>query len=59
LSATPFTNQPVEIYNILSLHAYNRLLEKGIVNMNSFFDLFAKFTTDYMPDKRKFSQVMK
>lgn len=59
LSATPFTNQPVEIYNILSLHAYNRLAEKWITNIDKFFDLFAKLKVEYLADKRKYWEVMR
>ena len=59
LSATPFTNQPVEIYNILALHAYNRLVEKDITNIDKFFDLFAKLKVEYLADKRKYWEVMR
>jgi len=34
LSATPFNNQAIEVYNILSLLARNRLDELGIKNIN-------------------------
>ncbi len=40
LSATPFTNKPLEYYSILSLVANNRLEEKGYFNVNTFFETF-------------------
>ncbi len=40
LSATPFTNKPLEYYSILSLIANNRLEEKGYFNVNTFFETF-------------------
>lgn len=64
LSATPFNNQPIEVYNMLSLHAYNRLVEKGIQNINSFFDYFADFRNEWIANPLKkwwweFGEVMK
>jgi hypothetical protein len=46
LSATPFNNQAIEVYNILSLLARNRLDELGIKNINDFYNLFADFKED-------------
>lgn len=46
LSATPFNNSPVEIYNILSLVARNRLKEMDIFNMKDFMDDYAEFKMD-------------
>ena len=40
LSATPFTNKPLEYYSILSLIANNRLEESGYFNVNNFFETF-------------------
>ncbi len=40
LSATPFTNKPLEYYSVLSLIANNRLEEKGYFNVNTFFETF-------------------
>lgn len=40
LSATPFTNKPLEYYSILSLVANNTLREKGFFNVNTFFETF-------------------
>ncbi len=40
LSATPFTNKPLEYYSILSLIANRRLEESGYFNVNNFFETF-------------------
>lgn len=40
LSATPFTNKPLEYYSILSLIANNRLEDSGYFNVNNFFETF-------------------
>lgn len=40
LSATPFTNKPLEYYSILSLIANERLEKSGYFNVNTFFETF-------------------
>ena len=40
LTATPFTNSPLEIYSMLSLVAYQKLEARGITNLVDFFDKF-------------------
>lgn len=40
LTATPFTNSPLEIYSMLSLVAYQNLEKRGITNLIDFFDKF-------------------
>lgn len=47
LSATPFNNSPVEIYNILSLVARNRLKELDIYNLQDFMKQFAELKPDW------------
>lgn len=42
LSATPFTNSPLEIYSILSLFARKRLQELGIYSLEEFVKQFAQ-----------------
>jgi len=42
LTATPFTNSPLEIYSILSLICYQELEKLGIKNIKEFFDTFIK-----------------
>ena len=40
LTATPFTNSPLEVFSMLSLVAYHKLAEMGLNNINDFFDNF-------------------
>lgn len=40
LSATPFTNKPLEYYSVLSLVANKRLEQSGYFNVNNFFETF-------------------
>ena len=46
LSATPFTNKPLEYYSILSLVANDMLRRKGFFNVNTFFETFMEADTD-------------
>jgi hypothetical protein len=48
LSATPFTNSPLEIYNILSLVARKKLKQLGIYNLHEFMAKFAKLKTEWV-----------
>lgn len=47
LSATPFTNSPLEIYNILSLVARKKLKDLGIYNLHEFMARFAKIQSEW------------
>jgi hypothetical protein len=47
LTATPFTNSPLEIYSILSLVAYQEMQDRGIINIQTFFDLFVLPTVEW------------
>lgn len=40
LTATPFTNSPLEIYSMLALVSYQKLRSFGIHNIKQFFDTF-------------------
>jgi len=40
LTATPFTNSPLEIYSMLSFVAYDYMKKNGILNIRSFFEQF-------------------
>jgi predicted ABC-type ATPase len=40
LTATPFTNSPLEIYSMLAMIGYERLTILGLNNLNTFFDTF-------------------
>ena len=46
LSATPFTNKPLEYYSILSLVANDMLRKKGFFNVNTFFETFMEADND-------------
>nr|WP_236620195.1 SNF2-related protein [Elizabethkingia anophelis]DAC76025.1 TPA_exp: hypothetical protein [Elizabethkingia anophelis] len=52
LSATPFTNKPLEYYSILSLIANKRLEESGYFNVNNFFETFMEADNDMEIDAR-------
>lgn len=47
LTATPFTNQPTEVFSMLSLVGIKKLKNQGISNIKNFFDLFIKETLKY------------
>lgn len=46
LTATPFTNSPLEIYSMLALVAYRQLKQRGIANLKAFFDSFIRVEYD-------------
>ncbi|HAO26693.1 MAG TPA: restriction endonuclease subunit R, partial [Chryseobacterium indologenes] len=52
LSATPFTNKPLEYYSILSLIANKRLEESAYFNVNTFFETFMEADTDMEIDAK-------
>ncbi|MCL2174464.1 MAG: SNF2-related protein [Treponema sp.] len=62
LTATPFQNSPVEIYNMLSLVARKELEKMGIINFNEFLAQFAELKPELAPDYKndiKQKNVMK
>lgn len=46
-SATPFTNNPLEYYSILSLMARERMKNMGILNVNDFMTAFMEMSSQY------------
>lgn len=46
-SATPFTNNPLEYYSILSLMARERMKRMGLLNVNDFMTAFMEITTQH------------
>lgn len=52
LSATPFTNKPLEYYSILSLIGNKRLEESGYFNVNTFFETFMEADNDMEIDAK-------
>jgi len=45
LSATPFTNNPLEYYSILSLMARERMQRMGLTNVNDFMTMFMEISS--------------
>jgi len=45
LSATPFTNHPLEYYSVLSLFARKTMEDMGILNVNDFMSMFMDVTS--------------
>ncbi len=52
LTATPFTNSPLEIYSMLSLVGYPSMVAQNIENIRDFFDLFVAPTLEYVVTAR-------
>ena len=52
LTATPFTNSPLEIYSMLALVAYQKLKDRGIENIKAFFDKFVMETSEQVITSR-------
>lgn len=48
LTATPFTNSPLEIYSMLSLVAYDYMKKGNIINIKDFFEQYILETTEYV-----------
>ncbi len=46
LTATPFTNSPIEVYSMLALTNYDMLRKAGFGNVEEFFDVFMKIEYD-------------
>jgi len=62
LTATPFTNSPLEVFSMLSILAYHQLVKLGINNINDFFDTFIDADTDLVINhklKPEYKQVIK
>ena len=52
VSATPFTNKPLEYYSVLSLIANERLEKSGYFNVNNFFETFMEADNDMEIDAK-------
>lgn len=48
LTATPFTNSPLEIYSMLSFVAYQYMKDNGIINIRQFFEQYIQETSEYV-----------
>jgi len=61
LTATPFTNSPLEIFSMLSMVAYETLRDTSLDNLKSFFDTYVKTSTELVINsklKPQFKQVI-
>lgn len=62
LTATPFTNSPLEVYSMLSLMAYHHLEKLGIVSITDFFDNYINVSTELIINhkmKPEYKQIVK
>ncbi len=48
LTATPFTNSPIEVYNMLSHVSRDKLKAKGLFNLNDFISTFVDLKSEYV-----------
>lgn len=61
LTATPFTNSPLEIFSMLSMLAYEQLQNTDLNNIKNFFDTYVKTSTELVINaklKPEFKQVI-
>lgn len=52
LTATPFTNSPLEIYSMLAMVAHNKLKAMNLDNLNTFFDTFVATSYEMIINSR-------
>jgi hypothetical protein len=52
LTATPFTNSPLEIYSMLSMVGYNTLKKMGITSLEAFCETFVLQSLEYVNNYR-------
>lgn len=48
LTATPFTNSPLEIYSMLSFVAHNYMVKNNILHIRHFFEQYIQETAEYV-----------
>ncbi len=61
LTATPFTNSPLEIFSMLSMVAYETLQSTDMNNLKTFFDTYVQASTELVINsklKPQFKQVI-
>lgn len=61
LTATPFTNSPLEIFSMLSMVAYEQLQSTNLNNLKTFFDTYIKASNELVINsklKPQFKQVI-
>lgn len=62
LTATPFNNSPLEVFNMLSYLAKDELDKKGLYNVYQFMENYADITSDWIVNSRnevEYKQVVK
>lgn len=62
LTATPFTNSPLEIFSMLSIVAYHKLKNQNLNNINDFFTNYIDITTELTINHRyqpEYKQIVK
>lgn len=62
LTATPFNNSPLEVFNMLSYLAKDELNRKGLYNVYQFMENYADITSDWIVNSRnevEYKQVVK
>ena len=62
LTATPFNNSPLEVFNMLSYLAKDELDRKGLYNVYQFMENYADITSDWIVNSRnevEYKQVVK
>lgn len=62
LTATPFTNSPLEVYSMLAMLAYHHLERLGINNLKDFFDTYIDASTELTINHKlqpQYKQVIK
>ncbi|WKN32109.1 helicase-related protein [Porifericola rhodea] len=47
LTATPFTNSPLEVFSMLSMVAYDKMVQMGLKNIGSFLETFVLQEMEY------------
>lgn len=52
LTATPFTNSPLEIYSMLAMIAHKKLKEMELDNLSTFFDTFVAISYEMIINSR-------
>lgn len=52
LTATPFTNSPLEVYSMLAMVAHNKLKAMALDNLSTFFDTFVAISYEMIINSR-------
>ncbi|MCR5266789.1 MAG: Eco57I restriction-modification methylase domain-containing protein [Cyanobacteria bacterium RUI128] len=52
LTATPFNNSPLEVFNMLSFIAKDKLDKMGLYNVYQFMENYAEITSDWVVDSK-------